>query len=100
MSDPDFDPPIYLGDFANEEGDDVCLEQQYTTKQYTVNNITLDIREYAYSPTNAGFVWPATYILCKWVEENITQLQNKRIFELGSGTGVLKIGVRCHKQRY
>jgi len=49
---------------------------------------TLPIREFNYSTTNGSFVWPNSAELAKFIMDHITSFKQKRILELGSGTGM------------
>jgi len=97
-----------LSDFSRLEGevngDDVAeaghrqVEQVFETNKYIVEGEEFSIREYAFSPTNSGCVWKSSFPLCEYVHKNESDFRNKKIIELGSGTGIVSIYLR--KQGY
>jgi predicted nicotinamide N-methyase len=49
------------------------------------------IREFAFSPTNANFVWPNNGAIASYITENQAVFEGRNILELGSGTGDLVV---------
>lgn len=54
----------------------------------------LKIREFAFHQVNANFLWPGTRIFAEWLVKHPSLLSERRILELGSGTGALTIFLR------
>ncbi|KAN0033011.1 hypothetical protein ACTA71_011218 [Dictyostelium dimigraforme] len=67
------------------------VEQVFEEKLIEVHEEKIKIREFAYSNTNAGVVWPSTYTLIDYLLAHQDKFRNKKIIELGSATGVLSI---------
>ncbi|EAL71788.1 hypothetical protein DDB_G0271316 [Dictyostelium discoideum AX4] len=90
-----------LSDFAkmtNSDSEDednkkenIITEQVFEEKLIEVHGEKIKIREFAYSNTNAGVIWPSTYTLIDYLLLNQERFKNKKIIELGSATGVLSI---------
>ncbi|KAN0026825.1 hypothetical protein ACTFIV_007816 [Dictyostelium citrinum] len=90
-----------LSDFAkmtNSDSEDednkkenITVEQIFEEKLIEVHEESIKIREFAYSNTNAGVIWPSTYTLIDYLLAHQELFKNKRIIELGSATGVLSI---------
>ncbi|KAM9969104.1 hypothetical protein ACTFIW_003388 [Dictyostelium discoideum] len=90
-----------LSDFAkmtNSDSEDeenkkenIITEQVFEEKLIEVHGEKIKIREFAYSNTNAGIIWPSTYTLIDYLLLNQERFKNKKIIELGSATGVLSI---------
>jgi|LakMenEpi03Aug12_release.lakeMendotaPanAssembly.Ray.scaffolds.fasta_scaffold551618_1 predicted nicotinamide N-methyase len=57
---------------------------------------SVKIREFDFHPWNANKVWPGNHHFVTWISENLHLFQNKRILELGSGTGALAIYLKLH----
>ncbi|EFA76918.1 putative methyltransferase [Heterostelium album PN500] len=87
-----------LSDFAKltnsdseDESDKLTNEQQYEEKQINVHDEILTIREFHFSTTNAGYVWPSTFFIIDYILKHSELFKDKRIIELGSGTGILSL---------
>jgi hypothetical protein len=104
-----FDPPLFLGNdlFKEEDGDDKQedFSQQYFVRNVEFPGVTLKIREFAFHALNSNFVWPGWFFfdnnhsllykgnlrMATWMIDNWSYFEGKKIFELGSGTGVLAL---------
>jgi hypothetical protein len=97
-----FGPPLNLGrDLFGEEVEsnnvmkqrncDCILTESEIKQYYFPGNVTLKIREYSFSPTNANFVWKGNEQFAEWILKNKQEFENKKILELAAGTGILSI---------
>ncbi|KAF2071759.1 hypothetical protein CYY_006925 [Polysphondylium violaceum] len=66
-------------------------DQVFDEKTVEINQKSIKIREFHYSTTNAGYIWPATFTMADYISKNIQVFNNKKIIELGSATGILSI---------
>eukprot|EP01133_Synstelium_polycarpum_P002533 gene2533-2901_t len=73
----------------NNSGNNV--EQVYEQKTISIHEEELVIREFHFSTTNAGYVWPSTFYLIDYILEHRDLFANKKVIELGSGTGILSL---------
>ncbi|GAM16851.1 hypothetical protein SAMD00019534_000260, partial [Acytostelium subglobosum LB1] len=89
-----------LSDFAKmtnsdsedeQQSKDVSVAQQYEEKMIPIRDEELTIREFHFSATNAGYVWPSTFFIIDYMLEHQQMFTNKRIIEIGSGTGILSL---------
>lgn len=64
-------------------------QEEIVTVEFQDNSIK--IREFDFHPWNANKVWPGNHHFVKWISENLHLFENKRILELGAGTGALAI---------
>ncbi|KAM9997060.1 hypothetical protein ACTFIZ_002019 [Dictyostelium cf. discoideum] len=78
-------------DEDNKKENILTVEQVFEEKLIEVHGEKIKIREFAYSNTNAGVIWPSTYTLIDYLLSNQERFKNKKIIELGSATGVLSI---------
>ena len=76
---------------------------RYTNDDFVASHIQdLLIRETAFHPHNANFVWPGNNLIAEYLmQHSRSLLEGKRILELGSATGVLTVLLRvccicCH----
>jgi predicted nicotinamide N-methyase len=98
------DKEIAEGNEGNHHADDAddgsCANdhfvQIYEQSSVTVIDIQLNIRQFAFHTTNANRVWPSTFVLAEYVLPYLLEWNNKRILEIGAGTGVLSMWLLKH----
>ncbi|PRP79926.1 hypothetical protein PROFUN_12415, partial [Planoprotostelium fungivorum] len=93
----EFDPPLVTRGFfpdSEEENDPSTLNDETEQKSFSIGGETLMIREFAFSPTNANFVWPNNGAVASFITDHQSAFEGRNILELGSGTGVLSIILR------
>ena len=76
-----------MNDIFNEEE----FKQIYEINTYTLANIQLQIREFSFHRLNGNQVWPGNQIFAEFLQKNLDFLRDKKIIELGSGSGILSI---------
>mmetsp|Transcript_4785 Transcript_4785/g.7441 ORF Transcript_4785/g.7441 Transcript_4785/m.7441 type:complete len:104 (+) Transcript_4785:3-314(+) len=92
-----FDPivsPVLFGVSDGDNGDGAnagTFEQQFNYREISLADKVIKIRELEFHPLNANFVWPGNEAVAAWILEHRDLFENRRILELGSGTGVLSI---------
>jgi len=93
------DYPLYLGKdlFASESDEEdnqnslnVTQEQEERIHEFPLG-IKIKVKEYAFHPLNANFVWGGNQPFAQWIIQNKSIFEGKQIIELGCGTGVLSI---------
>lgn len=95
MDNNTFDPPLFVGSFFDAaEGNPSSSSSSSTAdaseeRYHVIGGQRIRIREYAFSPTNANFVWPNNDALAIWMLEKAALFHGKKILELGSATGAL-----------
>ncbi|KYQ90114.1 superoxide-generating NADPH oxidase flavocytochrome [Tieghemostelium lacteum] len=99
LNDYDFD--LNLSDFTkltntdsedeNNIKEDENVQQVYVDKDISYRNKIVKIREFQYSSTNAGIVWPSAYCMIDYILDNKDKFKDKKILELGSATGYTAI---------
>lgn len=91
-----FDPPLFVGNFFEAQEGNSVADDAAEEREHVIAGQRLRIREYAFSPTNANFVWPNNEALASWILEHADMFRGRRILELGSATGALYCAlVRC-----
>lgn len=92
--------PIGLGGlFGNESDNDDDndvkyskeFEQIYDIQDIVIGNIELKIRQFSWHEANANQVWPGTYRLAEYIDNNRDKYSVGKILELGAATGALSI---------
>jgi predicted nicotinamide N-methyase len=78
--------------FSQEEFYPVSMtltDEQSTTINFSVQQVQRGELENTYG--TGATVWPAAHVLVKYLEKNPNLVQNKRVVDLGSGTGVTSV---------
>ncbi|CAG9312176.1 unnamed protein product [Blepharisma stoltei] len=77
------------------------FEQDTFEEQFEIIDVELcgekyRIREFNFHPLNANKVWPGNTVFAGWLLGNLEELKNKKIIELGAGSGILSIFLAKH----
>ena len=92
--------PLSLGSlFQNDEDDSpVEFEQNYEITCMNICNTEFKIRQYSWHKANANKVWPGTFELAQYLDNNLNNIlsypnyhEDNVILELGAATGALSI---------
>ncbi|EGC40004.1 hypothetical protein DICPUDRAFT_147171 [Dictyostelium purpureum] len=75
----------------NNKNENKEIEQVFEEKTLEIYDKTIKIREFHFSTTNAGYIWPSTYTIIDYILAHKEKFENKKIIELGSATGILSI---------
>jgi predicted nicotinamide N-methyase len=67
------------------------FEQQYEVNEHNLGNFKLKIREFTFHRFNGNQVWPGNQIFAEFLLKNTDFLLDKRVLEIGSGSGILSI---------
>ena len=88
------DAPLSLtGLFGDDSGDDAepHFEQTFEEQSVHISSTPLIIRQYVWHMANANKVWPGTFNLGEFLENNLSKYAHDNILELGAATGALSI---------
>jgi len=103
-----FDPPLFISGFfqeqhnpdsSDDEGhlltqEELNQQNQIEEKEFKVMDEKIKIREYAFSSTNANFVWPNFNYQIDFIMSHLSLFTGRTILELGTGTGIVPIFLR------
>jgi len=78
-------------DDDNDDDDNDYLISKYVTIESIDSKVDVIIKEFFTTKSQNIFTWPASYLLACYVAANGSLFNNKRIVEIGSGTGLPSI---------
>ena len=75
--------PVSLGGLFPDEEDDGILndefDQNYEEQELQLSGKQLIIQQYAWHKANANKVWPGTFVLASYLEENIDNYRDGKL---------------------
>jgi hypothetical protein len=90
--------PIGLGGLFGESDDEDNLDkdsngftQIYDIQDIVIGNIEMKIRQFSWHKANANQVWPGTYRLAEYIDNDREKYSVGKILELGAATGALSL---------
>ncbi|KAG0613072.1 hypothetical protein M758_6G074600 [Ceratodon purpureus] len=85
---------LFAGDDSDDSTDSVGDAATFVEREHEFPGMVLKIREFTFHQVNANLLWPGTCIFAEWLVKHPTLLSERRILEIGSGTGALTIFLR------
>lgn len=78
---------------SSEDEDYEILENEGSISDFEIipNKKIIKIREFTFHTHNANFVWKGNQEFAQWILDNKSLLENKKIIEFASATGILSI---------
>ncbi|XP_057860164.2 uncharacterized protein LOC131068897 isoform X2 [Cryptomeria japonica] len=84
--------------FTNDEEDELSGSDSeksqtntFVEREHSFPGMALVVREFSFHEVNANMLWPGASIFAEWLIEHQNFLRDRRIIELGSGTGALAV---------
>ncbi|EYU26664.1 hypothetical protein MIMGU_mgv1a012473mg [Erythranthe guttata] len=78
-------------DGSSSEEETIETHDNFVERKHQFPGTELLIREFSFHQLNANLLWPGTFAFAEWLVQHRSQIEGRRVLELGSGTGALAI---------